>query len=326
MKYSYSSGESDGADAYVKVEHVSKYYKVGRNIITALEDVNLEIRRGEILAVVGESGSGKTTLGKITVGLVRPSLGRVLIGGKNIFDVKDPKEVWKIAQYIHQDPYSALDPYMTVDEVLDRPLRYLLGIKDRKSRDEMKLEILHRVGLDGAYLHRRIQELSGGERQRVLIARAFIVSPRYVVADEPTTMIDFVHRKDVMDLLLSLKNEFNTSFMLITHDMSVATIADNVAVLYRGMVIEYGNFAEIKEKPLHPYTQLLFSVTPDKLASGAAKGVKQLVAYTEVLQASSSRGCPYADRCPFAQPICRVRKPNYVNVSNGHVVACHMYG
>ncbi|ADB86656.1 ABC transporter ATP-binding protein [Saccharolobus islandicus] len=308
---------------FVNIINVSRYYKNNKIVITALENINLEIEQGEILAVVGESGSGKTTLGKITVGLIKPSKGNVIIGKQDLTKVKNPKEIWKIAQYIHQDPYSALDPYMTVDEVLDRPLKYLLNINDKNNRYNIKMEILDKVDLDEKYLRKRIQELSGGERQRILIARAFIISPKYIVADEPTTMIDFIHRRDIINLLIELKNTYNTSFMLITHDISTASIANNIAVIYKGRLVEYGNSNDIINEPLHPYTQLLMSVVPEKLINKSFPKIN--ISNEESFPKINIKGCPFVNRCPLAKELCKIKYPDYINVGKNHLVACNLY-
>jgi ABC-type glutathione transport system ATPase component len=255
-------------DTVLELNQVSKYFKDRRGrIFTAVEDVNLKIGKGEILGLVGESGSGKTTVGRITVGLTRASKGQVMLDGADVEKTKNMKDVWRKAQYIHQDPYASLDPYMTVHEVLERPLNFLMDIK-REERSKRVNAILDVIGLGEGYREKRIQALSGGERQRVLIARAFMSSPIYVVADEPTSMIDFVHRNSVLELLRKLRSDFSTSFLLITHDLSVAAdLCDSIAIMHNAKVVEYGRKEEVLNNPKESYTKALLEATPDNLVS-----------------------------------------------------------
>jgi ABC-type glutathione transport system ATPase component len=252
----------------LEISGLSKYFKDrSGGIITAVEDVSLSMAKGEILGLVGQSGSGKTTLGRIAVGLTRPSKGTVMLDGIDVGKTKDLNQLWRKAQYVHQDPYGSLDPYLTVREVLDRPLRYLLHVQ-RQELDDRTARIMSVIGLKDEFLPKRIQELSGGERQRVLLARAFVITPVFVVCDEPTTMIDFVHRNSILDLLRRLRTEFETTFMLITHDLSIAAdICDNIAIMQNARIVEVGSMKQVLESPREEYTKALLAATPDKLVS-----------------------------------------------------------
>jgi peptide/nickel transport system ATP-binding protein len=306
----------------IRFRDVSKYYRAGGRIITALEGINLSIEGGEIIAIVGETGSGKTTLGRISVGLERPSKGEVILEVTNLNLVKDRREIWRKAQYVHQDPYSSLDPYLTVWDVLERPLKYLMGVKSREEQKDRIEGVLEEVGMGEEYWGKRIQELSGGERQRVLIARAFIVRPVYVVADEPTTMIDFIHRNEVLGLLTKLRDDFGTSIMIITHDISIARISNHIGVMFAGRVVEYGESKEVLSNPLHPYTQLLLSVIPEKLVE--SNPVREKLTQRGVFSLQG-KGCRYLSRCPIAMKGCEVKEPTLEEVRPKHYVACFAY-
>jgi peptide/nickel transport system ATP-binding protein len=307
----------------VSFEEVYKYFRdTTGKIITAVDGVKLKIKEDEIMALVGESGSGKTTLGRISVGLIQPSKGRVLFNGKEISDYTK-KELWKRAQYIHQDPYSSLDPYLTVGDVLDRPLKYLLGIDDEKTRREIVQSFLQRAGMEHIPLTTRINRLSGGERQRVLVGRAFIIKPKFVAADEPTSMVDFVHRNEILNMLFNLKKESNSSIMFITHDLSIASyISNRIAIMHKGRIVEFGSKNQVVDTPFHPYTQALFSVTPEKLLKGSVAVSSKLV--PRVFGLEQSR-CKYADVCPFVFERCRKETPVLRDVGDGHSVACFKY-
>jgi oligopeptide/dipeptide ABC transporter ATP-binding protein len=301
---------------------VSKFFRTNRGgIVTAVDDVSFSIEEEEVVALVGESGSGKTTLGRLSTGLTRPSKGKIVIDGVDVSTIKDPRELWRKAQAIPQDPYAALDPYLTVEEVLGRPLRYLVGIRNATDRRTRIQTLLMKTGLDEKYLSKRIRQLSGGERQRVLFARAFIADPSFVVADEPTTMIDFVHRKEIIDLLMKLRGERHTCFLFITHDLSLAArVADRIAIMFSGSILEDGSKSEVIGNPLHPYSQLLTSVTPERLLKREFATVRG----SEEAFPANYAGCRYANRCPYVMDICRREFPGYTNM-NSHKVACFKY-
>lgn len=311
----------------VELINVYKYFK-GKTggISTALDDVSINFARGKIYGVVGESGSGKTTVGRIAVGLVHASKGKVILNGKDISKMKDI-EKFREAQYIHQDPYSSLDQYINVNELLQRPLIYLLRIKDSAKRKEMVSDMLVASGLGEEYSNRTIQELSGGERQRLLVARAFITSPSFVVADEPTTMIDFIHRKEIISIISNLSKKNNSAIMFISHDISVVgNISEEISVMYKGKIVESGDSKTIINEPLHPYTKLLLEVSPEKIMEQKS-GLKSesLNNFTQrIVTISKKRGCKYADQCPLVMSKCRDQEPILKNLG-GHYVSCFYY-
>jgi len=314
--------ESKGSSPVVEFRNVSQYFSdKNGGIVTAAENVNFSIKYGEVMALVGESGSGKTTLGRLSVGLGTPSKGEILLNGQNLSKFRK-RELRSKAQYIHQDPYSSLDPYLSVREVLERPLVYVRGIKDSERREEIMSRILDGMGLESFYLSKSVRELSGGQKQRILLARAFVIEPEYVVADEPTTMVDFVRRNEIISLLTNLRTKMGTAVLLITHDVSVASkLSDNVAVMYKGEIVEHGLTSEVLKNPLHPYTLALLSVTPEKLMNQEGP----LLAATRkgnITIPAKFEGCKYSFVCPYAFDRCKSEHPRLIEVSSNHRVAC----
>jgi len=323
VQESEQSIEPRKSSTVLEFRNVCQYFNdKNGGIVTAAEDVNLSINYGEVLALVGESGSGKTTIGRLSVGLGKPSKGEILLNGQSVSKYSK-LELRGKAQYIHQDPYSALDPYLSVREVLERPLIHVRGIKDPNRRMAIMTTMLDGMGLESYYLAKSVRELSGGQKQRILVARAFVIEPEYVVADEPTTMVDFVRRNEIIALLTNLRQKMGTAVLLITHDVSVASkLSDKVAVMYKGEIVEYGLTSEVLRNPLHPYTLALLSVTPENLMK---KEAPQLLAATRkgnVTIPLKFEGCRYSFVCPFAFDRCRVERPQLIEVSMGHKVSC----
>ena len=313
-------------DYIVEVTHVSKYFKGKQGgIVTAVDDVSFGITKGEIFSIAGESGSGKTTVGRMVAGLISPSKGKVLVEGKP--DEKLPDNVrFKITQYIHQDPYGSLDPYSTVYNILSRPLKYLYKMKDKTELNDKVMEMVKLVGLLPDSTNKTIQELSGGERQRVLIGRAFIINPQLIIADEPTTMIDYVHRDEVMLLISNLKARIGLSVILITHDLSVAAKnSDRIAIMNRGKIVEIGSTKAIINEPMHPYTKLLMSVSPEFMISNV--GTQKFNEYLPRNSGSTgrpSKGCVYSSNCPLAFDRCFEDDPE-LKGDESHKVACLLF-
>ncbi|MGP6207628.1 oligopeptide/dipeptide ABC transporter ATP-binding protein [Cuniculiplasma sp. SKW3] len=315
------------SDFIVQISDVSKYFGNRNNIVTALENVSINIRRLENVALVGETGSGKTTLGRISCGLEKPNKGTVILDDKKMESYKR-KELWKKSQYIHQDPYGAIDNLETVRSILGRPLTYLLNIRDSGEIEERSKSALLSSGLDDTYLDKKGGDLSGGEKQRVLIARAFIMEPKYVVIDEPTTMIDFVHRDEIIATLSQMGETRRTTLMLITHDITIVPkLVKKVAVLYRGRIVEYGDVVTMQKDPLHPYTTFLGSITVEKLINS-----KSLLEYLENYgknrqgMKNTGKGCVYSSVCPIAISRCFTEEPKLTEDKGGHLVACFKPG
>lgn len=309
--------------ATVDLIKISKFYKDYQGkIFTALNDVSISINKEELVAFVGETGSGKTTLGRISTGLTRPSVGQVKIDGIPLTKHNTGKEHWRKVQLIHQDPYSALDTLMTVSEILERPLKYLKGEGSKENRIDTIKNFLPKIGLEESILPKYIRELSGGERQRVLLGRAFIINPEYTVADEPTTMLDFIHRGEIINLIKSLKDIYKATMLLITHDLGLASsISDRVVVMHKGRIVEVGNNESVVGKSGHPYTVALNEAIPEKIMKNKGKSPFWNTNPDSTSQ-NTSVGCDYSLRCPFAQEKCYKEVPELVEIAEGHSVSC----
>lgn len=253
----------------LKVEHLTKVYNVGffsRKSIVAVDDVSFALSEGEIVSVVGESGSGKTTMAKIILRLLPPTSGRALFEGRDVWDLRRRDELkwyWSRVHGIFQDPYASFNPLHRVERILYQALN-LLGEGEAGDPDEIVKEALKQVGLKpeevlGKYPH----ELSGGMRQRIMIARCFMLKPKLVIADEPTSMIDASTRAGILELFLKMRKENRTSVMFITHDLGLAYyVSDRVLIMYKGKIVEEGSPDELLEKAEHPYTRRLLQDVP----------------------------------------------------------------
>jgi len=311
----------------VKVENLKVYFTKGgifskKYIVKALDNVTLSIKEKEVMGVVGESGSGKTTLGRVTIGLQKPTAGNIYIRvDKREINVNKAKlkDISKYVQMIYQDPYSSIDPIMRVYDVLAMPLKYKKEIDiDGKIEEAMRL-----VDLPLELLENRVYQLSGGQRQRLSIARAIVVNPKYIVADEPTTMLDASLKGEILKIIKDARESKGFSFMLITHELPIAKIiSDRIAVLYLGKVVELGSSNEIIKNPLHPYTQGLIEVYP-RIDPSLRDKMKEIKIKVDIVR--PEKGCVFYPRCPFAMPKCKEQEPELKEISPGHYVACWLY-
>lgn len=303
--------------ALLEVREVTKAYRIkkglfGRRFFYALKGVSVDINKSEILGVVGESGSGKTTLGKIVLRLEEPTQGKVLFRGEDVFRLG--KVYTRKVSVVFQDPRSSLNPRMKVREILEEPL-LVHGIDNREDKVRKAME---RVQLPVDFLERKPEDLSGGQRQRVAIARAIILKPELIVADEPTASLDVSVQLEILGLFMGLRDE-GISFLFITHDIRVVErIADRVAVIYGGMLMELGSKEKVLKEPLHPYTKFLLSNVPVRHPRE-----RKEEDYREVIYEVPERGCPFAPRCPNYMEECSesVRR---VQV-DGRSVNCNLY-
>lgn len=292
--------------------------------VRAVDGLDLCIERGQIFGLIGESGSGKSTTAKLVMGLERASEGRVIFDGEDLSELSPEarRSFRRKAQMIFQDPYESMNPGMTVQRVVTEPL-VIHGIGSKPERVEAASQWLEKVGLSPAasYLNRFPYELSGGQRQRVAIARALILGPVFVAADEPTSMLDVSVRAGILNLLLTLHEEMNLSYLFITHDLSVARYAcDVVGVMYGGRLVEKGPSEEIVRNGQHPYTHALLSVVAGDDLSWVQHDKTRADRDGSGVQ---GQGCRFAPRCPRVVSACRLSEPSLTETIPGHHVACH---
>ncbi|AIF69668.1 peptide ABC transporter ATPase [Palaeococcus pacificus DY20341] len=323
--------------AILKVENLKKYFPVKRGIIEtlrgepqkfvkAIDGISFEVRKGETLALIGESGCGKTTTGRVVLRLIEPTDGKIIFDGTDITMLNDEelRPYRRRMQMVFQDPYASLSPRMKIGEAIAHPL-LIHGLASKEEAKELVLKMLKRVGLtpEDEFYDRYPHHLSGGQRQRVVIARAMILKPEFVVADEAVSMIDVSMRASILQLLESFKEEYNLSMLFITHDIAVAKlIADRIAVMYLGKIVEIGPTDEVLKNPGHPYTLALIQAVPSVVKRKEHR--KRIEITGEVPNAvSPPGGCRFHPRCPFADERCRKMEPAYIEYEKGHFVACH---
>ena len=288
---------------------------------TAVQNVDLDIRPGETVALVGESGSGKTTLGKAILQLLEPATGEITLAGEAI---EDTLEFRRRVQAVFQDPYSSISPYMTVRDIIAEPL-VIHGIGDREERVRKALDQVH-LESDDATLAKYPHALSGGQRQRVSIARSIVLDPEVVVADEPVSMVDAAHRSDILGVLKEIQDASRTSFLYITHDIaSTRDFAHRIAVMYAGSIVEQGTVSEVLNTPLHPYTRALLASVPDVDPENARR-LRRAIKGEPPSGVQLPQGCAFHPRCPEAIPgTCDIAVPALRVPDAGHDVACVLY-
>jgi peptide/nickel transport system ATP-binding protein len=295
------------------------------NFVYAVDGVSFQIKPGETLGLVGESGCGKSTVGRVLLKLYEPTAGEVRFDGRNIFAV-DEAELSRIRQRIQiifQDPFASLNPRMRVKELVGEAYRVHTGDKDWEKNVE---QVLKKVGLQPEHMQRYPHEFSGGQRQRIGIARALAMSPQLIIADEAVSALDVSIQAQVINLLDSLKEEFGFSFLFISHDLSVVEhIADRVAVMYLGKIVEMASDRNLYQTPLHPYTEALIAAVPRAEAGRRARR-KTILRGDVPSPINPPSGCRFHTRCPKAMDHCRVEEPEMIEARPDHWVACHLHG
>jgi len=312
----------------LEVTDLMKYFFIKKGfqaskILRAVDGVSFHLDAGEVLGIVGESGCGKTTLGRTILRLIEPTAGRIFFDNKDLCGLsqRELKKMRSYMQIIFQDPYSSLNPRMTVGRMLDQIL-CSHGVKYVEDRKEWCVKTLENVGLEQHHLKRFPHEFSGGQRQRIAIARALIVSPRFIVADEPSSALDMSIQAQILNLMISLQKSMEISFLFITHNLAAARfMCDRIAVMYLGKIVEMTSRAELFENPIHPYTKALLSLCPTPDPDGR---IDQIPLTGEVPSpVNPPSGCRFHPRCSFRKDLCKEKEPGFIEEGPDHLVACH---
>ena len=313
----------------IEVKNLKEYFDINIGMfktkpLKAVDGVSFRINKGETLGLVGESGCGKTTVGRTILHLYKPTGGEIWYNGKKLETPADIKEFRKKATMVFQDPYSSLDPRMTVSDIIGEPLDVHKLYKTKEERMARILELMDHVGLNSEHASRYAHEFSGGQRQRIGIARALAVDPDFIVCDEPVSALDVSIQAQVINMFDELQDKLGLTYLFIAHDLLVVRhISDRIAVMYLGKMVELADAAEIYERPLHPYSKSLLSAVPVPDPK-VARANQRIVLYGDIpspLNAPS--GCPFRTRCAYATEVCAEAMPSFNEVSGGHFVACH---
>lgn len=311
-------------DPLVEVKSISKFFKVDKGLLHAVDDLSFDIYQGETFGLVGESGCGKSTAGRTILRLYEPTGGEVKFNGVDIYKLKNRqmKDIRQKMQMIFQDPYASLDPRMTVEDIIAEPLE-IYNIGTKSERKEKVISLLKLVGLSSEHAQRFPHEFSGGQRQRIGIARALALDPDFIVCDEPISALDVSIQAQVVNLLKDLQNELGLTLLFIAHDLSmVRYISDRVGVMYLGRMMELSESDELYENPLHPYTKALLSAIP--IADPEVQRSKETIKLEGDVPSpiNIGGGCRFVDRCPYAKDKCRQEEVALEEVKPGHFVAC----
>lgn len=319
-------------DNILEVSHLKKYFPIGGSVLTkskgyvkAVDDVSFNIKRGTTMGLVGESGCGKSTAGRTILRLIQKTEGTVLFNGTdvNTLNRKAMNEMRTKMQIIFQDPYSSLSPRLPVGEIIAEAVREH-HLVPKRNLDEYITKIMNNCGLQEYHKDRYPHEFSGGQRQRICIARALALNPEFIVCDEPVSALDVSIQAQIINLLKDLQKEHNLTYLFISHDLSVVEhISDTIGVMYLGSLVETGSKDDIFAKPLHPYTQALFSAIP--IPDPDAKMNRIILEGSIPSPANPPEGCKFHTRCSKCMEICKHVVPETKDMGNGHCVRCHLY-
>jgi len=316
----------------LEVQNLKKYFPITAGVlrrtvghVKAVDDVSFNVKPGETLGIVGESGCGKSTAGRMIMRVLEPTEGRIIFDGEDITSMqgKQLRQIRPKFQMVFQDPYASLNPKMAVDEIVSEPL-IVNGVATRRQASERVAHLLETVGLRAEDRLRYPHEFSGGQRQRIGIARALALNPKLIVADEAVSALDVSIQSQILNLMVDLKNEFNLSYIFISHNLAVVRhISDRVGVMYLGHMMEFADKVDLYNNPLHPYTVALLSAAPEPKREGRRE---RIILQGDVPSpANPPTGCPFHTRCPKVMDVCRSQRPSLREIEPGHMVACHLY-
>ena len=319
---------SSEKEILIQIEHLKKYFPLRNSkkgaAVRAVDDVSLKIYKGETLGLVGESGSGKTTLAKIILGLLPPTENTVYIGGKDMWNKKEQKELRKQIGAVFQDPASSLNPRTSIYRSLERPLE-VHGISKEEAK-KLIYDTADRINIGHELLDRFPHELSGGQQQRVSIARAIMLQPALLVLDEPTSALDVSVQAQTLNELLKLQGDYNMTYLFITHNLSVVRyMSDRICVMYGWQIMEIGSTEQVYAHYRHPYTFGLMSSVPP-LHPKFRNRKKNLLSGEMPSLVGDGKGCAFASRCKFCKEICKEQRPEMKTVGDDHFAACHFAG
>ena len=313
----------------IEVRDLKEYFDINvgglrTKPLKAVDGVSFSIAPGETLGLVGESGCGKTTVGRTLLHLYKPTGGEIFYKGKKIETNKDIREFRKKAAMVFQDPYSSLNPRMTVADIIAEPLDIHKLYANKQERREKILELMDKVGLNSEHSARYAHEFSGGQRQRIGIARALAIDPDFIVCDEPVSALDVSIQAQVINMFAELQETMGMSYLFIAHDLLVVRhISDRIAVMYLGKMVELADANEIYSRPLHPYSKALMSAVPVPDPKIARANQRIVLGGDIPSPLNAPSGCPFRTRCPHATGACAEAMPEFKEVSSGHFVACH---
>ena len=315
------------SDNILEVEHLKQYFPIRTGFfetkpLKAVDDVSFSIKPGETLGLVGESGCGKTTVGRSIIRIYKPTDGKVTFDGEEITD-KNILKMRRKMQMVFQDPYSSLNPRMTVEDIIGEPLDVHKMYKTRAERREKVLSLMETVGLKPDHASRYAHEFSGGQRQRIGIARALAVDPKFIICDEPVSALDVSIQAQVINMFEDLQKELGVAYLFIAHDLLVVQhISNRIAVMYLGHMVELADADELMDNPVHPYTESLLSAVPIPDPK-IARAKQRIVLEGDVPSPlNMPTGCPFRTRCRYAAEECAARCPELTDRGNGHLVAC----
>ena len=313
----------------LEVKNLKQYFNINVNAfqskaLRAVDGVSFSVGKGETLGLVGESGCGKTTVGRTILQLYKPTGGQIFYRGREIVTKADVREFRKKATMVFQDPYSSLNPRMTVSDIIGEPLDIHRLYATKGERREKILQLMQDVGLNSEHASRYAHEFSGGQRQRIGIARALAISPDFIVCDEPVSALDVSIQAQVINMFESLQEKLGLSYLFIAHDLLVVRhISDRIAVMYLGKIVELADADEIYRHPLHPYSKALISAVPIPDPKIARESERIALGGDIPSPLNAPSCCPFRTRCPHATEVCAIEPPAFAQVSRGHFVACH---